>query len=79
MKTGKLGSDEWEEFDKMDGTNLSNLPSSELRASEFTLTEVDEDDSKKEDDTQTEGKPPLPQGKQFKVPKTTSDGGKSNI
>ncbi|XP_076261732.1 protein phosphatase methylesterase 1 isoform X2 [Rhynchophorus ferrugineus] len=73
VKTGKLGSDEWEDFDKMDGTNLTNLPSSELRASEFTLTEVDEDDGKKETEGQTEGKPPLPQGKKFKVPKTTPD------
>ncbi|XP_030748392.1 protein phosphatase methylesterase 1 [Sitophilus oryzae] len=75
MKTGKLASSEWKNFDKMDGTNLSNLHSSELKASEFTLTEVDEDnaDNSKESDSKVESKPPLPQSKKFKIPKTTSD------
>lgn len=70
MKTGKLACDEWEMFDQIDGVNLPNVSGSQLRASEFTLTEVDEDVGEQGD--KVTGKPPLPDG--FRMPKSHMEG-----
>lgn len=75
LKTGVLASDEWEEFDTIDGINLVNPCSAELRATEFTLSEADEDSDNNgkpetsQQEPNVDGKPPLPGSKCFKVPK----------
>ncbi|XP_060516070.1 protein phosphatase methylesterase 1 [Cylas formicarius] len=70
MKTGKLACDEWDSFNKQEAVNLIPGYSHEVKASEFTIIEDEEDHA--EIEYKIIAKPPILR-KDFKLPNSVAE------
>ncbi|XP_066256685.1 protein phosphatase methylesterase 1 [Euwallacea similis] len=70
-KTGQLACDEWQDFDKIDGINLSNPIEKQLTVSESSIKEIDEETVSEQEETKLGPSASSVNENAFKRPKTT--------